>query len=406
MQTELDSLKLAARKEAEEQAQKLMSEARTLLVLGQKPEHVFFATLVLKLDYLPCWSIPTAATDGKKILYNPEFIVKCGRDGAKAVNVHEVLHCVLGHQWRRGSRDPFGFNIAADAAINPMIRDAGFKLPDVGPVMPGVGAFASWPEGLSAEEYYNLIPKIKVRLKGMGEGNGDDPGGMGGVMEPGDGDQSDLSHAEADWKCHVAQAEAAARQAAERQKGAVPSWLERMIGEIKKPKVDWRAMLRDFVSRRMRQEYNWSRPNRRYVWQGTYLPSMSGHVIEGIYVAVDTSGSIGADELNAFAAEIEGVCSACSAKVTILYCDCEVQHVQIWEPTDGPLKLEPKGGGGTSHRPVIDWLKKNADEVACLICLTDLYTEFGDDPGWPTLWAVVGNKDAVAPWGSTIHVEV
>ncbi|MGA3325888.1 MAG: hypothetical protein ABSF45_15555 [Terriglobia bacterium] len=34
---------------------------------------------------------------------------------------HEVLHCALGHQCRRGERDPGLWSEAADLAINPIL---------------------------------------------------------------------------------------------------------------------------------------------------------------------------------------------------------------------------------------------------------------------------------------------
>jgi predicted metal-dependent peptidase len=39
------------------------------------------------------------------------------------------LHCALGHQCRRGQRDPELWNEAADLAINPILIGNGFTLP-------------------------------------------------------------------------------------------------------------------------------------------------------------------------------------------------------------------------------------------------------------------------------------
>lgn len=390
---------LAKREHCEAEAAKKMSTARSLLVMHPSATHVFFASLALKLDLVPCWSIPTAATDGKKILYNPEFMAGLSQAEVNAVNLHQVLHCANGHHWRMTHcKDMMRSNVACDLSINPIIRDAKFTLPQCA-LFPGQGQFAKFPVGLSAEEYYRMLPEGMGG--GQGQGAGDDPGGCGGIQAPGNGDQSDMAQSKADWEMNVAQAHEAAKK-----RGNLPGWIDRFVGEVLTPKVNWREVLRDFVVRASKNDYRWNPPNRRHVWQGIYLPSVTGEQIEGIYIAVDTSGSIGQKELSEFAGEIEGICQTAESKLTILYHDSKVAHVQLWEPSDGPLVLQPKGGGGTSHVPVFEWLDANGEDVQALVCLTDLYTEFpAHGPDFPTLWVVKGNKDGKAPFGTTIHLE-
>jgi hypothetical protein len=57
-----------------------------------------------------------------------------------------------------------------------------------------------------------------------------------------------------------------------------------------------------------------------------------------------------------FASEAEGILQAYDCALTILYHDAQIQHVQTWRSTDGPLMLEPKGGGGTDHHVVFEWV--------------------------------------------------
>ena len=70
------------------------------------------------------------------------------------------------------------------------------------------------------------------------------------------------------------------------------------------------------------------------------------------------------------------VLAAYDCAVTVLYHDTEVQKVQTWQSADGPLVLDPVGGGGTSHACVFDWLDRSGLDPACVVCLTDLDTEF------------------------------
>ena len=101
-----------------------LSRARTQLLLNQP----FFGTLCLRLK-LEAGSLPTMATDGRRIVYNAEFVEELKPAELEGVLAHEVLHCALAHQCRRGQRDPELWNRAADLAINPILIANGLKLP-------------------------------------------------------------------------------------------------------------------------------------------------------------------------------------------------------------------------------------------------------------------------------------
>src|SRR5207248_862366 len=114
----------------------------------------------------------------------------------------------------------------------------------------------------------------------------------------------------------------------------------------------------------------------RFIAQGLYLPGLHSEELGDVVLAVDTSGSINEKLLGTFAAEVNAVLAAYDCTVTVLYHDTEVELVQTWQSADGPLVLDPVGGGGTSHTCVFDWLIQAGLTPACVICLTDLETEF------------------------------
>ncbi len=409
-----------------------MALARTRLVLGRDAQGRFFAHLAFRwagdrtvID----WQIDTAATDGERLYVNPEFVLSLSATQLVGLLCHEVMHIVLSHHARRGGRDPRRWNIACDLAINPIVRDAGFSLPEGG-LFPGAGPFSHMPEGLSSGEYYDLLeeddcdgeqaggegkpgegPAAPVGAPGVAVPAGaqvghaagrscPDPGRCGGVIEPGDGSPADCQQAEAQAQVAVAQAHAEAKS-----RGSLPGGLTRLVTQVLAPKVDWKDVLREFVSRQARNDFSWSRPNRRYIHQGLYLPGLHSEELGDVVLAVDTSGSISARELDRFAAEITGILEAYDCTLVIVYHDCRVQHVQTWRSSDGPLVLEPKGGGGTSHVPVFDHLAKMADPPTCIVCLTDMYSSFPDRaPDVPVLWA--STTDVKGPWGTTVKVSV
>ena len=148
----------------------------------------------------------------------------------------------------------------------------------------------------------------------------------------------------------------------------------------------------------------WARPNRRFLSQGLYLPSVSGESLGEIAFAVDCSGSIGEDEINQFASEITTVWQdQRPTKVHVIYFDSEVSHYDEFEQEDEPV-VKPHGGGGTAFSPVFRYMAdKGIEPVACIF-LTDLCcNDFGDAPDYPVLW--VSTHDDKAPFGEVVMME-
>jgi predicted metal-dependent peptidase len=384
----------AARQAAEDDAAKRLAGARARLILGRDAKAAFFATLLLRLKPVVDWSVGTMATDGRVLAYSPAFVAGLAPDELLGVLAHEVMHNALCHHCRRGDRDPHRWNVACDLAINPLLAQSGYSLP-MGRLMPGEGGYAGLTAGKAAEEYYAALP----RDEGPGAETRD-PGGCGAVTEPARLAPADVHWEEAEWQVALAQAEHAARL-----RGDLPAGLGRAVQEVLHPGTDWRDVLREFVSATAKNDYSWSRPNRRHVARGLYLPGLHSEELGEVVIAVDTSGSVGEKELAVFAAEVAGVLAAFVCTATILFHDTEVQSVQTWEPSDGELTLAPVGGGGTSHACVFDWVAANGANPACVVCLTDLDTEFpAAAPGMPVLWAVVGDNETEPPFGRRVAI--
>ena len=387
------------RQRQEEHAARAVASARARLVLGRDAKSAFFATLVLRLVPTADWTLETVATDGRALAYNPAFVCGLSADELLAVQVHEVMHLALAHNCRRGTRDPRRFNVAADLAVNPLLLSAGFVLP-AGRLMPGEGRFAHLPAGLAAEEYYRLLSESPEQEQGLEGDDVADPGGCGSVQDAGDGSPSEIAEQAAQWKVAVAQAEQAAKA-----RGELPAGLARSVDDVLHPPTDWREVLREFVRASARNDYSWSRPNRRFVAAGLYLPGLVSEALGEILVAVDTSGSIGPKELAVFGAELEALLGSYDCSATIVYHDARIQKVEDWTPSDGPLVLKPVGGGGTDHRAVFDWMEAEGRHPAVIVCLTDLDTEFpAIPPVAPVLWAVVGANRSSPPFGRVLHI--
>jgi predicted metal-dependent peptidase len=197
------------------------------------------------------------------------------------------------------------------------------------------------------------------------------PGGIGQVLdapEPvADGEETVAEQAR-DWQMAVEQAENVARLA-----GKMPAGAQRSVEASKAANVDWRELLRRAWSETIPADYSWTRPNRRHVWTGLYLPGVVCKGVGEICIAVDCSGSINDRLLGLFEAEVRSILAGQQPRlVHVLYFDTEVQKVETYQAGQ-PIKLSPVGGGGTDFRPCFTWLNDRGIRPQTLVFLTDLW---------------------------------
>lgn len=386
-----------------------MIKARSILLL----DHPFFGILSFRLEMIETPWVPTAGVDGRHLYFNPNFVNDLSIQELVGVLAHEVLHCAAGHIWRGEGRDHEKFNIAGDYAINPSVIAAGMKLPK--------GALISDKyNNMSAEEIYNLLPDPPKQQgsggQGKGNGNGNeqgqsngngngnqngnslgnasDPGGCGSIMKPADG--SSEKEMESEWKAAIV-------QAAQLAKGDVPQNMKRMIDELINPVIPWHILLRDFIELTAKNDYNWNRPNRRYLQSGIILPSLISEELPDVVIGIDTSGSISDSDLNLFASETSSILGAYDTTIHAMYCDAEVHKVEEFKRADMPLKLKMCGGGGTDFRPVFKKIDDEGIMPSCVIYFTDLQGDFPSvEPDYPVIW-VSTYDNAKAPFGKTVY---
>ncbi|WP_373871556.1 VWA-like domain-containing protein [Actinoplanes utahensis] len=126
-----------------------------------------------------------------------------------------------------------------------------------------------------------------------------------------------------------------------------------------------------------------------------------------VAVVVDTSGSMGPDELGAVLGEVAGVLRAVGIgrnRVTVLSCDADVHTVRRVN-TVGEVTLE--GGGGTDMRVGIDQALGGPERPHIIIVLTDGHTPWPDtSPGSVRVVAgLVGDHAPEPPsWIESIHI--
>ncbi len=387
-----------------------IAKARASLIIDQP----FFASLLLPMPIYECHDesiCNTFATDCASIIYNPAWADTLTQQETTFVMAHETLHCVFDHMGRRGSRTPNRWNQAADYIINELLVSE-----EIG-TMPKEGlkntALVN-KGGNTAEGVYKLLPESS-------EKNG--PGGKGGAIDkvidgkivPGKGDgvsggatvepidPAERAQKSADIQVRVIQARNTAKM-----QGALSEGLEKLVGEILKPVVDWKDVLRRFISEKTKTEYSFARPKRRFIAEDLYLPSLTGEKMGALTIAVDCSGSVSKELLDKFSAEINAIkCDVSPSKIDVIYFHHRVCFTETYE-ADQDIVLKKTETGGTAFSPVFDYIAAQLEQPIAVVFLTDLdCSDFGDTPAYPVLWAVVeGPRPAPdsAPFGEIVQV--
>ena len=387
-----------------------LTKARSLLLL----DHAFWGILAMRLKFTEEPLCDTAATDGESMLYNPKYIETLSLQEIVGLEAHEVMHPAMGDIWRLDERHPFIWNMACDYVNNLMLVDAHFTLPE--------GALLDNAyQNMSKEQVYNILmqnaQKSPQNQPGQGQGQGQgkkgqgqgqpgqgkgqdkykDPGKCGSMFKP--ADPVKAKEGEVEWKT-------ATTQAVQMSQGDLPANMRKTLkNDVLDPPLPWHIILRDFVQRTARNDYNWSRPSKRYLAREIILPGLISDELPMVVIGRDTSGSCDCEQ-ERFANEVSGVLSSFNTTAVVIDCDARVQQVTEYKTEDLPIKQSPRGGGGTDFRPVFNYVQKEGLTPACLIYLTDMEGRFpSNEPDYPVLWiSVLENKKQ--PFGELVEMKL
>ena len=263
----------------------------------------FFAALSLYAEIEFTTKVQLAATNGKKIFFNPITYIKLPPSERDGVYLHELLHMALLHNFRRGIRDHKIFNIAADIVVNGMIVNEGdCNIPKYGIRDPEL-------EDLSVEEIYeiliknnneyedyfiDLIDEDMKNEKSEDTYNKDLDGvGIENCYETGLNDLKSESDIRAYWRQAINDSRLITKVSGE---NIFNKSFERNLGEIVEPEIDWKNKLWNFL---VKTPTDFGGFDRRLIHTGLYLENLEGESID-VYVCVDSCGSVSDLEINKF----------------------------------------------------------------------------------------------------------
>lgn len=336
----------------------------------------FLGCLLCGLTFSWSKEIPTAGvTTNNRFIWNPDWFDSLTFEERKFILLHELWHIALLHGIRCGNRDPQKWVAACDYRINANLINDGYEQMPAGGLINEDWMSPEWSE----EDIYKELPANFNNKQAWG------------------GDSLDqMSQTE-----QIALVQTALNAA--KMAGDVPGEVEKTFHEFVKPKLNWKVLLHRYLLDLIEPDYSWIKPNRRF--RDIYLPSLlpqEGRLIS-IAVFLDTSGSISDEEIKRFTSEVKFIQENLNPeKLMVIQFDTQIQDEKIYTSEDRFKDIEIKGYGGTSFKPVRNYILKHKPTLSLIF--TDLEAVPMEEVGKnKVIWVTTANFDAEV--GETIHVE-
>ena len=372
----------------------------------------------------------TAQTNGLDVVYGRGFVDSLNDKQLSFLILHENMHKAYRHLivWEKlYKQNPTLANMACDYVINLQIKDYDphqevTEFPTT-PDGKNLGLLDEKYRGMDAHQVFNELVKKhgkdagKPKVVVLGEGDSESEGeGLPDGLDDHDWEGAqDMPEKEKEQTAK--EIESALRQGSILV-GKMGGNVDRNISEMLVPKIDWKDALREFVKSvtQGKDQTSWRRLHKRYIASDIIMPSSYDEKVGGIVIGIDTSGSIGTDELTQFLSEVKSICDEVSPEaIDVLYWDTHVASRETYQGSELANLVEstkPAGGGGTEPACVPKYIHKHGMKGECLLMLTDGYIGRQDPSNWsdlsmPVLWCVKGNKQFrdSGVVGKVVHVE-
>lgn len=307
---------------------------------------------------------------------------------------HEMLHAALRHGERRGARDPYLHNVAADYVVNGWLVEMG-----VGEMPAGL-LYDPELRDLSVEEVYDRITADLRRMRRLatlrGKGRGDILGEP--LPHPGSAPYTDLDEF---YRRGLVQG---FDLHAYGERGLLPAGLIQEIRALAHPPVPWDARLARWFDEyvpRPEPVRSFARPARRQASTpdipraGRYFPPEE--VARCTFgVVLDTSGSMNAALLGKALGAIASYAEARDVPAArVVFCDAAPYDAGYLPPTEIAGRVRVRGRGGTELQPGIDLLQRAEDfpPGAPVLVITD---------GWCDILRIRREHAYLIPQGASL----
>jgi predicted metal-dependent peptidase len=404
--------------------QLLVSRAKIAML----ESHPFYAHILTHLqfkieDELPHGTV--SATDGRHLFISAVKYAALSKQEQLTALAHEQLHCLDGHLWRRGSRDPLLSNVAQDIYIYHLLKVEKFAvLQDNEAALTAIlqkcanGTFTlnDFSKNFWEQIYDAIAPSAAAQAAQAAQGQsgpsqGDDDGdGQATGVPPACGHcyQPAKSPAEAketaqEWKQWIREAGIYARMA-----GATPGHWSELV-DAATPPVPFESRFAELLKRGLGGDQSYDTFARRHIHNGSYFPSEVIEQMGETIAIVDTSGSRSHEDIAYALGIFRSWREMHPCRFHLVECDSETAGWKTYEEWDVlPAQFEMHGRGGTSFEPPFLQVTERNLNPAVLIFITDGYNygDFAPKPSYEVLWVLTGDfdEDFAPPYGTVCKV--
>lgn len=368
-----------------------------LQLLLKQPFYGYVASVVTPCedDSIPDISLDTVSAP--KLLYNREWFEGLADEQALGAVMHELLHLVLLHPFRRGGRERLIWAVACDIAVNEHIPSS--MLPDNAVTTERLAKELKekLPPRESAEVYYGLLlqndgnvsfldRKSEVRLVLKS--------GLELKANPCLEDES----TEVNKNALKSMLSEVLQQAD--SEGEIPEAMEKWIVELyQSAEMNWRNILKRFLTGRGKVVVHKTckKESKRF----DNLPGNKRTVGTNALLAVDASGSISDKQIQQFHSELYAISRITGASLYVTQFDTECTAASpIQQYVRGKKRVK---SGGTDFRPVFELADKM--RIPLLIIFTDGDGTAPEAVNQKVLWVLTKGAKRPAAFGHCITFE-
>ena len=357
-------------------------------------KYPFFGSTITNVEYQELLDIDTAATDGNKIYYNPEFLGGLTIEEQIFILAHEVCHIAFNHISRRKDKDKNLWNIATDAVINQLLKKDGLKMLD---------GLIDIPEAIDydAETYYEKLLQEQKENLDFDRKAGNDSHEMWestDIKEIGKTDtlekEDDISEKDAFKKNR----ELKKKQLEDLKRSLIKDTVtsnEFNMSNIggASSLIDWRYILKETIN----YDVDWSYKNAT-IENGVITANLEDKALPVTEILLDTSGSINEDLLRTFLRECKNILKHSKVLVgcfdTIFYGFKELRTEQDID------NMRFVGGGGTNFDVAVNAFSRRSENK---IIFTDGEARMPITPV-NAVWIVFGNRKINPKGGKVIYI--
>jgi len=364
------------------------------ITMMMQKDTAFYTALLFSLKQRLTEEIPTAATDGRHLLINPEFFWNLSMNERIALLAHEVLHVALDHMHRRGQRNPQLWNVAADYVINYVLTAANYKLPDG-------GLYDAQYANMTTEQVYRLLEQEQQQAQQamISQCNMD-------VVYPENATDPDSAVTQDEVTEIVLRASTQAK-AMGQTPGSLPAEIDIQLQRTLNPPLPWHIILNNYLTEFSKDDYTFRRPNRRFL-PDHYLPSAKSEAICNLAICVDTSSSVRDYQFNDFITKIYEMKKMLNPKkISVMAFNTSfVSEQELLEGDDPFKKLVFKGRGGTNIQPALEWIAKKKPTVALIFTDGEFHPIPPVNPRIPIVWLIYDDPSWQSDYGRVIHYSI